>query len=107
MNYEIINRKKAELGITNAYIAEKTGISPSTIDKITSGKKQNPTLDTLQAIADVIGCTIDDFRDTPSQLPSLDAMDIARDFDLLNDDGKEMMKAAIAFAKKHFLISNP
>lgn len=105
MNYEIINIKKTEKGITNADIAERTGISISTIDKITSGKKQNPTLDTLQAIADVIGCTIDDFRDTPSVLPSLDAMDIARAYDLLNDDGKEMMKAAAAFAKKHFLIS--
>lgn len=65
MNYEIINRRKQELGLTNARIAEMTGITLSTLDKITSGVNTNPKLSTLKAIAQVIGCTLDDFDDVP------------------------------------------
>lgn len=63
MNYEIINIKKRELGLTNAQLSEKTGITVSTLDKITAGANQNPKLGTLQAIARVIGCSLDDFDD--------------------------------------------
>jgi transcriptional regulator with XRE-family HTH domain len=65
MNYEIINRRKQELGLTNARIAEMTGITLSTLDKITAGANTNPKLSTLKAIAQVIGCTLDDFDDVP------------------------------------------
>lgn len=63
MNHEIINQKKKELGLNNAQIAERAGITLSTMDKITSGANQNPKLDTLFAIADVLGLTLDDFDD--------------------------------------------
>lgn len=65
MRYEIINMKKKELGLNNAQIAERAGITLSTMDKITSGANQNPKLDTLFAIADVLGLTLDDFDDRP------------------------------------------
>ena len=65
MNHEIINIKKKELGLNNAQIAERAGITLSTMDKITSGANQNPKLDTLFAIADVLGLTLDDFDDRP------------------------------------------
>lgn len=63
MNYEIINKRKKELKLNNAQIAERAGITLSTMDKITSGANQNPKLDTLFAIADVLGLTLDDFDD--------------------------------------------
>ena len=66
MNYEIINTRKRELNLNNAQIAEKAGVTLSTIDKITSGANQNPKLDTLLAIADVLGLTLDDFKDGSS-----------------------------------------
>lgn len=61
MSFEIINTLKKEKGITNAQLAEKAGITLSTIDKLTSGINTNPTLDTLIAICDVLGCTLNDF----------------------------------------------
>lgn len=72
MRFQVINDRKRQLGLTNAAIAEKTGITLSTLDKITSGANQNPTLDTLQKIADVIGVNLDDFRDdyVPSRVGS-------------------------------------
>lgn len=63
VNYSIINARKKKLGITNADISRRTGITVSTLDKITSGRNQNPTLETLKAIASVIGCRLDDFDD--------------------------------------------
>lgn len=63
MRYEIINIRKREMGITNAQLSDLTGITLSTLDKITSGANQNPKLATLKAIAKAIGCTLDDFDD--------------------------------------------
>lgn len=66
MGFEIINTIKKEKGLTNAQIAQMSGITLSTLDKITSGVNTNPKLDTLQAICTVLGCTLNDFVDVPS-----------------------------------------
>ena len=103
MNYEIINARKKLLGITNAQLSEMTGISVSTLDKITSGKKNNPTLDTMQSIADAIGCSIDDFRDEQKKRMSPNAMRLATLYDELSPPGKELLDQTAAFAEKNFL----
>lgn len=63
MGFEIINRLKKEKGLTNAQIAKMSGVTLSTLDKITSGANTNPKLDTLQAICGVLGCTLNDFME--------------------------------------------
>lgn len=65
MGFEIINTIKKEKGLTNSQIAQMSGVTLSTLDKITSGVNTNPKLDTLQAICSVLGCTLNDFVDTP------------------------------------------
>lgn len=65
MGFEVINILKKEKGLTNAQIAKMSGVTLSTLDKITSGINTNPKLDTLQAICSVLGCTLNDFMDTP------------------------------------------
>ena len=102
MKYEIINERKKQLGLTNQMIADATGITLSTMDKITSGINQNPKLDTLQAIARVIGCTLDDFTDDKKEAPlSEEAIRIARIFDNASESGKAALRAVAA------LIENP
>lgn len=96
MNYEIINERKRQLGITNSQLSEITGISISTLDKITAGKKNNPTLDTMQAIADAIGCSIDDFRDIPSKPLSAKATEVARAYDIMSDYGRAIIDLVVA-----------
>ena len=97
MNYEIINRRKKELGLTNAQLAESTGITLSTLDKITSGANKNPKLDTLQAIASAIGCSLDDFSDAPASCePSPEALSIARSYDSLDPHGKRVVEAVVS-----------
>ena len=58
LKFEVINSKKREMGMTNAQLAEKTGVTLSTLDKITSSANQNPKLSTLQAIARVLASAI-------------------------------------------------
>lgn len=95
MNYEIINKRKKILGLTNAQIAERTGITLSTLDKITSGANQNPKLETLQAIAKVIGCKLDDFDDSARDEVSVAALDLARKYDALDEWGKQAVDAIV------------
>lgn len=95
MKYEVINEKKKELGLNNAQIAERAGVTLSTIDKITSGANQNPKLDTLFAIADVLGLTLDDFNDRIKDGTSSEAGEVARRFDCLDGHGKRVVRAVL------------
>lgn len=100
MGFEIINTIKKEKGLTSAQIAQMSGITLSTLDKITSGVNTNPKLDTLQAICSVLGCTLNDFVDTPSTkkeapLYSSEAEKLAHDFDALDSYGKRVVRLVV------------
>ncbi len=98
MGFDIINTLKKEKGMTNAQIARLSGVTLSTLDKITSGINKNPKLDTLQAICNVLGCTLNDFMDRPPQPQkaspySDEAMKLAGDYDSHMDDrGRETVR---------------
>lgn len=101
MGFEIINAIKKEKGLTNAQIAQMSGVTLSTLDKITSGVNTNPKLDTLQAICAVLGCTLNDFMDTPAKtvprnknapLYSSEAIKLAKDYDGLDGHGKKVVR---------------
>ena len=64
---DAINRIKKEKGMTNDVISELSGIPKSTIAKITSGVTPNPKLETLKAIAKVLGCTLDELNEIASE----------------------------------------
>lgn len=93
MNYEFLNRRKRELGLTNAQLADMTGVTLSTLDKITSGVNQNPKLGTMQAIARAIGCTLDDFDDISSE-PAYppEAIALADAYVALDAHGRRMLR---------------
>ena len=65
MGLEKIEEYKRRLGMTTAELAEKSGVPKGTLDKILSGVTKDPKLETLKAIARVLGCTLDDFDDEP------------------------------------------
>lgn len=93
MNHNFINSRKRELGLTNAQLAEITGVTLSTLDKITSGANQNPKLGTLQAIARALRCTLDDFDDVrPPNEYSKDALTLAGVYDRLDTHGQRMLR---------------
>lgn len=97
MGFEIINIKKKQLGLTNAQVSKMSGVTLSTLDKITSGVNRNPKLDTLLALCKVLGCTLDDFSDSPpAEAPaspySDEALTLAKDFDGLDVHGKRVVR---------------
>ena len=63
LSKEKLNCQKAKKNLTNSKISQLTNIPISNIDKIFSGVNKNPTLDTIQKIARVLECSIDDFID--------------------------------------------
>lgn len=97
LSFEVINSKKREIGMTNAQLAEKTGVTLSTLDKITSGENKNPKLSTLQAIARVLGCTLDDFDDvnTLDQVISPAALSVAKKYDRLDSYSQAVVEAVV------------
>ena len=58
-------RKK--LGISQAKLAEQTGIAQGVISYIECGRTRHPRIDTLQALASALGCTVDDLIETGGQ----------------------------------------
>lgn len=67
MGLDKIEEYKKRLGMTTAELAEKSGVPKGTLDKILSGVTKDPKLETLKAIARVLGCTLDDFDDEPRE----------------------------------------
>lgn len=57
---DLLKELKNKSGLTNAEIAQKSGISISSIAKIFAGIATNPSLDTIQCIVYSLGGTLDD-----------------------------------------------
>lgn len=70
MKLDRINQLKKEKGMTNAQLAARSGITQSTLDKITAGINRNPKLDTLEAICKALGCRLSDLEEQPAPLPA-------------------------------------
>lgn len=51
--------RKEELSLTNAVIAEKSGVPESTVTKVFNGTNRSPTYDTIAPIARVLGVSLD------------------------------------------------
>lgn len=63
MRLQFLIQRKKELGLTNATLSAKSGIPLTTTAKIMAGIIQDPKFHTLQALAQALECSIDDFYD--------------------------------------------
>lgn len=69
MGLEKISEYKKKLGMTTEELSEKSGVPVGTLNKILSGATKDPKLETLKAIAKVLGLSLNDFDDsTPRTL---------------------------------------
>lgn len=93
MNIKFINDQKRALKLSNPSISQLTGITLPTLNKITAGANTNPTLDTLQALAAALQCTIDDLAyDADEGRYSAGARRLALDFDKLDPRGQRVVR---------------
>lgn len=101
MGLETINRLKKEKGLTNAQLAALSGVTQSTLDKITAGINKNPKLETLQAICRALGCRLDDLDGSggpsrPQALPVGDSeMDLIKKYRTLDLYGKRAVDSVL------------
>lgn len=63
MGLEKIAEVKKQMGITTEELSKLSGVPIGTLNKILSGSTKDPKLETLKAIARVLGLTLDDFDD--------------------------------------------
>lgn len=63
MGLEKIAEYKKKLGLTTEELSAKSGVPVGTLNKILSGATRDPKLETLKAIARVLGLTLSDFDD--------------------------------------------
>lgn len=63
MGLEKINEYKKRLGLTTEELSRLSGVPVGTLNKILSGATKDPKLETLKAIARVLGLTLNDFDD--------------------------------------------
>lgn len=62
-----ITELKKQKGLTNAKLAELSGVPLGTVSKIASGQTKDPQIGALVAIANALDCSIEDFVDeTPT-----------------------------------------
>jgi len=57
---ENIKTFRKQRGISQEELARKAGVTYSTLIKLESGSNKNPTVKTLQQIAQALGVTLDD-----------------------------------------------
>lgn len=66
MGLEKISEYKKKLNLTTEELSFRSGVPVGTLNKILSGATKDPKLETLKAIARVLGLSLNDFDDSPS-----------------------------------------
>jgi transcriptional regulator with XRE-family HTH domain len=64
MGLEKINELKKKKGLTSEQLSNGSGVPLGTLNKILNGTTKDPKLETLKALARVLGCKLDDFDDS-------------------------------------------
>lgn len=99
MGLEKIAEYKKKLGLTTEELSRRSGVPIGTLNKILSGATRDPKLETLKAIARVLGLTLNDFDDEEYSLPSVGTIAAHFDGDGLTPEEQEEVKNFIKFVK--------
>lgn len=73
MGLDKISEFKKKLNLTTEELSEKSGVPVGTLNKILSGATKDPKLETLKAIAKVLGLTLNDFDDDETNVHTIAA----------------------------------
>lgn len=97
MGLEKINDYKKIKNLTNKDISYITGISLSSLDKITSGSNTNPKLETVKLICGALGCTLSDLidDDNTDEL-TLQEQNYIKKYRALDEHGKDMVDTVLS-----------
>lgn len=98
MGLEKIAEYKKRLGLTTEELSKRSGVPIGTLNKILSGATRDPKLETLKAIARVLGLSLNDFDDeySPSSVETIAAHLDGED---LTPEEQEEVKNFIKYVK--------
>lgn len=97
MGLDKIVEYKKKLGLTTEELSARSGVPIGTLNKILSGATKDPKLETLKAIARVLGLTLSDFDDNVSEVHTAAAHLDSKDF---TEDEWEAVTKFAAFVKE-------
>lgn len=102
MGFEKFNEYKKEAGLTNAQLAEISGVPLSTIEKISAGQTTDPKLSTIKALAKALGKKLDDFDDIieTKNVFSAQEQKLIMDYRSLDEHGKQLVDVIISTEKE-------
>lgn len=95
----LINNIKAlcsEKGITITELERTLGFGNGTLHKWSKGKA---TTDSISKVADFFSVSVDYLLGREEKLPTQDAQELAKEYDLLTDEQKQLVKCYIAIVK--------
>jgi transcriptional regulator with XRE-family HTH domain len=89
----------------------KTGISKSTLQKVFTGITANPAFEMVRIIAEALDVSVNDLMvatsAAPVELPpSSAAMNVARHYDQLSDQARQLISAVVLFESADVAIKN-
>ena len=99
MGLEVIQELKKKKGLTIDELSALSGVPVGTLNKILSGQTKDPKLETLKAIARVLGCTLDDFDDPKEEDASKsfteNEVQLIEKYRFLDEHGKDVADTII------------
>lgn len=97
MGLEKIAIIRKEKNMTLEEISSNSGVPMSTLKKISAGITTNPSFDTVLAIAQALGCSLEDFMDEPvSKNISTSEQELIQKYRRLDAHGKEMVDTVLS-----------
>jgi transcriptional regulator with XRE-family HTH domain len=100
MDIQSIKKYMKQKKITYDELAQRSGLSISTIKKIFSGISQYPRIDTMQAIERALGITMDETQKSPQDELSEGEKMLLDLFNRVPDDKQELVLQMIQVALK-------
>ena len=114
-----MNYYKKNLKLTNEKISELSGLPVQTVERISSGRTQNPNLKTMRLLTKVFNCTLDDLINltdakTPVLLDERTASlveqcqkneSIKRLFEIVSNMDETDVQAVVGLAERLFVTS--
>ncbi|MGK0468243.1 helix-turn-helix domain-containing protein [Clostridium sp.] len=101
MGLEKISELKKTKGLTSEQLSNKSGVPLGTLNKILNGTTKDPKLETLKALARVLGCKLDDFDDSKSNkkeaINQLETIAAHFDGDEFTEDDKDDIENFIKY----------
>jgi transcriptional regulator with XRE-family HTH domain len=82
---------KKQSGMSAKQIAEKTNLPERTVSRIFSGDTENPYMDTLRRIVDVLGGSLDDiFVESRVRVANTDLIALQAEYDKLQSEANDL-----------------